>query len=295
MSRCIVCFAVFFLSGCFLLPFPSLTLAQGRQPVRIGIISTMFLDFPKTTQQKLLKMTTLLFQKEARLPCTCVLYQSPLALAKQLQSGKTDLAVFAGYEFAWVEQQHNKIKPLVIARTVHENPVAYLVVANDSPISKFSDLAGRTVALPKRSRPHTRIYLEREAQKVRTGSQKAIKVVHPKNIEHGLDDILRGKVTGTIVDRVSLADYKRVKPGCYRRLKIVQTSPKFPCTLIVYREGAMTSQQLADFRGWLLRAHTQRHGQSLMESLRLTAFQTIPGNYQQVLAGIRKIYPASDQ
>ncbi len=273
---------------------PSVSWGQGKQQlVRIGIMDTMFADFPEATQKDLLRMTASMFQMMASLACACVHVKSPMELAEQLQAGKMDLAVFAGYEFAWVEKQHNKIKPLVLAMTVYENPVAYLVVNKESTISKFSQLAGKKVALPKRSRPHSRLYLEREAKKVEGSGQTAIQIVRPKNVERGLDDILRGKVAGTVVDRASFANYKLVKPGCHRRLKVVKISPKFPSTLIVYRNGAMTPQQLVDFRAWLLRAHTNRESKSMLDSLRLTQFRPIPKNYPQVLEAIRKTYPQS--
>src|SRR5579871_5477128 len=54
------------------------------------------------------------------------------ALADQMSTGKVEIGIFQGYEFAWAREKFPELKPLALAVNGHRLLVAHLVVRHDS-------------------------------------------------------------------------------------------------------------------------------------------------------------------
>jgi ABC-type phosphate/phosphonate transport system substrate-binding protein len=94
-----------------------------------------------------------------------------------------------------------------------------------------------------------------------------------------------------VVDSVSLHCYEQVKPGCFARLRVLHKSECFPAAVIVYRKGALDADTLERFKSGMITANQNERGRELMTLWKLTAFEAVPDDFEQVLAGILKTYP----
>jgi ABC-type phosphate/phosphonate transport system substrate-binding protein len=260
--------------------------------LRIGMVNSLFRDVKPAMMQMSLQPFSSLVRSQTGLDGRPVLIDNALTLGQQLHEDKVQLGVFHGVEFSWAQQKYPDLRPLVIAINRHRHLRANLVVRYDSPIKSFADLKGKKVALPRGSREHCHLFLEREGRKC-AGSVKEFfgeTVVHA-DVEAALDDVLRRKVDAAVVDGVALESYELVKPGCYSGLKVAQQSEVFPAAVVAYRLGALDDATLARFRDGLLKAHQNTRTREMMFLWRLTAFEAIPDDFQQNLTEIRKGYP----
>jgi ABC-type phosphate/phosphonate transport system substrate-binding protein len=273
---------------------PATEKADGAADIlRIGMVSSLFRDVKPALLQMSMQPFSTLVRSQTGLDGRAVLVRDALTLGKQLNDGKLKLGVFHGVEFSWAQQKYPGLRPLVIAINRHRHLRAHLVVRYDNANKSLADLKGKKIALPNGSREHCHLFLEREARKC-GGTPKEFfgaVVVHP-DMEAALDDVLRRKVDAAVVDGVSLESYKLLKPGCHSGLKIVLESEVFPAAVVAYRAGALDDATLARCRDGLVRANQSTRTRELMFMWRMTAFETIPDDYQEILTAIRKSYPA---
>src|SRR5262249_34366871 len=117
------------------------------------------------------------------------------------------------------------------------------------------------------------------------------RITSPTNYEDALDDVVDGVVQATVVDRASLEAYKRRKPGRFNRLKEVVHSQPFPPGVVAYYDGVLDQGPLRRFRDGLLNANRKEKGRTLLTLFRLSGFEPVPGDLEQVLAQTRKAYP----
>jgi ABC-type phosphate/phosphonate transport system substrate-binding protein len=260
--------------------------------VRIGLVRSLFRDLPEPMVQMMTQPFQALMQSQTGLNGTVLPCGDACDLGRRLHEGAMDLGVFHGVEFAWAQQKYPDLRPLVIAINKHRHLTAHLVVRNDSDAAGFADLKGKVVALPRRSREHCRLFLERQCQDA-GGEPPSFfaKVVAPANVEAALDDVVRGKVQAAVVDGVSLECYEHVKSGCFARLKLLKQSEVFPAAVVAYRQGAVDDATLTRFRDGMVSASQNGRGRDLMTMWKLTAFEDVPADYQQTLANIVRAYP----
>jgi ABC-type phosphate/phosphonate transport system substrate-binding protein len=274
---------------------PSTASEKEGQPagyVRIGMVNSLFRDISPATRQMSLQPFSSLVRSQTGLDGRPVLAGDALALARQLQENKVQFGVFHGVEFAWAQEKYPDLRPLVIVINRHRHLRAHLVTRYDSPTRSLADLKGKKLALPRGSREHCHLFLDRFCSKGGTTAKAYFGevVVHP-NIEEALDDVLRRKVDAAVVDGVSLECYQKLKPGCHSALKAVERSPVFPAAVVAYRQGAVDGGKLAQLRDGLIKANQNTRTRELMFQWRLTAFEAVPADYQQTLTAIRKTYP----
>ena len=213
-------------------------------------------------------------------------------LAQLLQDDKCQLAVFHGVEFAWVRQKHPDLKPLVIAVRDGEPMYACLVVRCDSNLASLCDLKGKSLALSRQSREHCRLFLERRCEAAGKCPQKFFaKVTSPTDAEDALDDVVDGVVDAALVDGATLERFQRVKGERFAKLKTAVKSEPFPPAVIAYKPGVLSEETLKKFRNGLITANQNPKGKALLTMCRLTCFQAVPSNYEQLLLGIAKAYP----
>ncbi len=257
------------------------------------MVGSLFRDVPPA----LVKLLTPPFQSMMRdqtgLEGEIIPAGEALDLGKQLNDKSLQLGVFHGFEFAWVHQRYPDLKPLVIAINRHRLLKAYLVVRNDNPAASFGDLKGKVISVPRRSREHCHLFLDRELAKVPAVESEFFgKVVNHSSIEDALDDILRDKVQAVLVDGVALESYEQVKSGCFARLKVLRESEVFPPAVVVYRQGAIDDVTLGKFKDGMITANQSTRGKELMATWKLTAFESVPADFDLVLSNILKAYPA---
>lgn len=214
-------------------------------------------------------------------------------LAERLASGKLQLGIFMGYEFAWAQARHPKLK--VLAVSVNHHPYRYpvLVVHRGGPVSNLADLKGKKLALPRLGQGYSRLFME--AQSRVAGQNPGALLGHIasfEDVETPLDDVVDATALAAVVDRLGLEAYQRLKPGRFAQLRTLSESPPMPPVLIAYYEDKLDPETVTRLRQELTRTHEQMQGQNLLMLFRLTQFVPSSPDFERVLAETRRTYPA---
>jgi ABC-type phosphate/phosphonate transport system substrate-binding protein len=263
--------------------------------VKIGMAGSLFRDVPPSMVQVLTPPFQNLMRDQTGLEGDIITAGDAFDLGRRINDKELQLGVFHGFEFAWAQQRYAELQPLCIAINRHRTVRAFLVVRTDNAAAGLADLKGKTLALPRRSREHCLLFIERECQSLGTLPKEHFgKIVNHSSMEDALDDILRDKVQAAVVDTVSLETYEQLKSGCYARLKVLKQSEAFPGGVVAYRRGALDEAKLTKFRDGMINANQTNRGRDLMALWKLTAFEGIPDDFQETLDAIAKAYPAPD-
>jgi ABC-type phosphate/phosphonate transport system substrate-binding protein len=212
-------------------------------------------------------------------------------LADKMTSGKLQIGVFQGHEFAWVQEKYPKIKPLALAVNLYRYPEVYVVTKKASPAKDFAGLKGQTISLPV-SNSSTRLFIDHECKK--NGKDETSffsKITEQKNVEDALDDVVDGVVAATAVDKAGLQSFKRRKPGRFNQLKEVAHSQPLPPPVVAYAEGSLSESTLQTFRKGLLDAARKERGKTMLTLFHMTGFDPVPADFDKVLARTRKMFP----
>jgi ABC-type phosphate/phosphonate transport system substrate-binding protein len=260
--------------------------------VRVGLVGTLFRDTPEPLMQIVLKPFKSLLESQTGVSGQIVAGGDADSLGQQIKDDKVQLGVFHGIEFAWARLKNPSLKPLLIAVNHHRILRAFLVVRQDSKATCCGDLAGHSLAVPRLSREHCRLFLERRCCKPGDTPEDSFKplkiVVDP---EEALDSVVDGATQAAVVDEVELEAYQKLKPGRCAKLKKLLESERFPCAVVAYNTGRLPEAQLKSFRDGMIASKNNRRGKELLELCRITGFEAVPAEYEQTLADIVKAYP----
>jgi ABC-type phosphate/phosphonate transport system substrate-binding protein len=265
--------------------------APAPTPVRIGLVETLFRDVPQLLIPIGLRPMKELMVGQTGVNGDLIPCGNADSLARQLKSNEVQLALFHGPEFAWIHQNYPTLKPLVII--VNERPFlrAQLIVRADSKAAGAADLKGKAIDLA-RSQEHCRLFLERRLCPAGTEPGAYFSSVEVQwSAEDALDDVLNENVQAAVVDEVSLEAYRKSKPGCAAKLKMLQQSEVFPCAVIAYQPGDLGAATLDAFRDGLIAAKDSPKAKSLLRSNRITGFEAVPSDYEKMLQDSAKAYP----
>jgi len=255
-------------------------------------MSSLFRDVPRPLAQAAMQPFKEMMVTQMRVNGQLVNINDPEVLAQQLSQGEVQLGVFHGFEFAGARLKHPELQPLMIAVNYHRHLHSYLIVGRDMEVTAIEDLNKKTLALPRRAREHSRLFLQRLGQgNGQEPKQLFAQTVTPANSEEALDNIVDGVAQATVVDGVALESYKHLKPGRFAKLKVARQSPTFPAAVIAYRPGAVDEQLILRFREGMLHASDLPVGRQLMIMWNLTSIEPVPPDYEQTLADIAKAYP----
>jgi ABC-type phosphate/phosphonate transport system substrate-binding protein len=217
-------------------------------------------------------------------------------LADKLAGKQRHVGVFQGYEFSWAKEKYPKLKPLALAVNVYHYPVAYVVVRKDNPAKDFAGLQRQSLALTNSNQRYLRLFVDRQCETLGKQSKDFFsKITNPDNFEDALDDVVDRVVQVTVTDRATLEAYKQRKPGRFRQLKAVAHSQSFPPAVVAYYEGALDKATLRRVRKGLLNAAKKEKGRTMLTLFRLTGFERVPADLDQVLTNTRKAYPPPAQ
>ena len=269
--------------------------ATPPNPVKVGMPKTFFRD----ANPAIVRLVTIPFNSLMRAQTgmngRLMLIDDPMVLAKQLNDKEKHLAVFHGFEFAWAQEKYPALRPLMIAINMDRELSACLITRNDKNLSDFASAKGKTVSVPRQSRGHCHLFLERKCEELGCQPDSFFsKVIRHPDIETALDAVVLGDVECLVVDEVALKCYREIKPGCFNRLKVVHKSPIFPAAVIAYREGSLSKSTLNRFKTGMIRAKQNIRARNLMMMMKLTGFEAIPNNFTNLVSSIRREYPSPD-
>jgi ABC-type phosphate/phosphonate transport system substrate-binding protein len=137
--RLVFCSQVALLACLFALasgPFPQAY--AGNAPLRVGMAQSFFHDMTKPLIDSVTEPFVAIVKETAGLSGELVVVGDSIAVAKQLDDNKLQLGVYHGFEFAWVQQKHPELRPLMIAVNSKQALRAYVLVQKDSPAKAFN-------------------------------------------------------------------------------------------------------------------------------------------------------------
>ena len=214
------------------------------------------------------------------------------SVARQLEDGKVQLAVFHGMEFAWVHQKYADLRPLMIAAK-DPPPRAYILVRTDSNLAAFGDLKGKDIGIPRRSKEHCYYFLNREVRQLGGKTLKDFfsRVVTGLTTEDTLDALAAGKVSSVLVDQSGMDFYKDLKPGVFAKLKPLAKSDVFPSDVIVYKQGNLDAKTQTRIRDGLRAAEKTDSGKDMMKTWAIASFEPVPKDFDQTMETSLKKFP----
>jgi ABC-type phosphate/phosphonate transport system substrate-binding protein len=256
------------------------------------MIDTLFTDVPQSMVLVLSQPFGAVMEEETGISGELVPGGDVANLSQQIVDDKMELGVFHGIEFAWARQRHPELRALAIAVNHHTYLQAVLVVKADSKASSLKDLQNNTVALAKGTREHCLLYLDRQCRESSLVPASFFsRMTTPASAEEAIDEVIDGVVDGAVVDRVALDCYRRRKPGRYVMVKPGHISEPFPADVVVYKNGAIDEATLKKFREGLMHANRTVVGRQIMTLFKLSGFEPVPKDYDQLLVQIIKNYP----
>lgn len=258
--------------------------------VRIGVIRSLFRDTPEPVMQVVMAPFRSLLEVQTGMTGQLIPGGDAHCLAGKLKDENVHFGVFHGVEFAWARLKCPDLKPLVVCVNGNGHLQAQLLVRKDSNFKAVADLKGQTVALPRFSREHCRLFLEHRCTPPAETSFYS-QVARPQDPEEALDDLCDGHYAAAVVDMLALEAYRKYKPGCANRLRAVLESEVFPPAVLAYQPGVLADETLHRFKEGMITANSTARGRKMLELCRITAFQPVPENYDAMLATIVKAYP----
>lgn len=286
------------LSFALSLPAPSAAQPKPEGPIQISMVKTFFNDVPK----ELIALVTQPFgdvmKSSTGLNGKLVISEGTFDVAEQLYANKAHLGVFHGHEFAWAQKKYPKLTPLVIVANEQNDVRAFVVVHKDSPAKSLKDLRGKIFDIPKMTKEHCRIYVNKNFTDNATPEPKQFfSTIKKSDTSYdGLDDVSRQKVDAVVVDTLSLEFYKQIKPAVFaKNLRILhQSEPSFPAPVIAYKEGTLDTVTLKTLRDGLMAAQKNADAKVLLELWQIKGFEAVPNNYQESLNAVLKTYPTPE-
>jgi ABC-type phosphate/phosphonate transport system substrate-binding protein len=267
-----------------------------KKPVQIGVTGSLFRDVPDSIVRPLMKPFNSLMEMQTGLSGEFVPGVKTEELLGRLKDGKLQLAVYQGFEYAWVREKHPNLKPLMIAVNEQKYLRASVVVRSDSKATRVADLQGKTITIPFRIRDHCKMFLDRCCQESGKDSKDFFaKTCKPLSPEEALDAVVLGDVDAALADAIALDWYKNNRERAFAKLKVLETSEVFPAAVIVYYDKALDEETLRRFREGMLSAKDNPRAVELMTLCQMTSFEPVPGDYEKVCRAIAKTYPPPDK
>jgi ABC-type phosphate/phosphonate transport system substrate-binding protein len=262
------------------------------QPVRIGLIASLFRDMSEPLMQVIMRPFKSLMEAQTGMTGQLVSGGDALTLGQRLKEGKIHLGVFHGVEFAWARTKIPQLKPLLIAVNHQRYLRANLVVRDDGKIASVADLKGQVVALPHLSKEHCWLFLERRCVPAGTKPEKFFaRLATPRDANYAIDDVIEGAAQAAVIDDADLSAYRKQYPQYFAKVKVLQQSEQFPCAVIAYHPGTLSAEMIERFRSGMLAAKESRQGLQLMKMVRINSFEEVPADFDRMLSDILKAYP----
>jgi ABC-type phosphate/phosphonate transport system substrate-binding protein len=265
--------------------------SEAADPVlKIGLPATMFHGMPAGVVQTAAAPFQSIFEKQSGFTCEIATPAKDHAeLADQLRSGKIDVAIFHGFEYAWVKE-HKEFVPLLVTVPMTKHR-ACLVVNTASKATGAEDLKGECVAIPANTKAHCRLYLDRMKADLPKGCCDVAKL-DGQSVEDALDAVSGGRCVAALVDVSALTTYQKDKPGAGKQLKVLSQSDVFPAGVIVYRKDSINAQTAAKIRQGIIKGVESTQGKLLTSLWRLKGFAEMGPADVEEQAKCLKAYPA---
>ncbi|WP_439624974.1 phosphate/phosphite/phosphonate ABC transporter substrate-binding protein [Gemmata sp.] len=258
--------------------------------LRIGLLKPMFKDVPSAMVNAAARPLQSMIVDKSGMKGSVEVVEDYKALAEKLSTGKLDIGVFHGFEYAWVKDTPGLI-PLVATVPTCGKVQACLVVSVDSTFTDVKDLKGACVVLPTSSKAHCHMYLERLRERLPAGDCCPAKN-RGLTPEAALGEVANGEADAALVDVSSLIALERALPGCYKKLRVLAQSEQLPPAVVVYRKDSFDAATVTRIRNGLLDCSNTGPGRLFSMFWQLKGFEDVTASYHTLVATAAKAYPA---
>lgn len=269
--------------------------AEAGEPLselKIGLPRPMFKDVPQAMVNAAARPFQTMIQDKAGIKGSVEVVDDYKALADKIATGKIDIGVFHGFEYAWIKDTPGLI-PLVATVPNCGKVQACLVVRIDSKIIDPKDLKGSCVLVPAMSKAHCHMYLDRLREKLPAGDCCPVKRgnLTPQDALGEVANSEGDDPVAAIVDVASLVALERALPGCYKRLRIVAQSELLPSAVVVYRKEALDAATVTKIRNGLIDCVNTPIGKMFALFWQLKGFEDVSPAYHAHVAKSLAAYP----
>lgn len=258
--------------------------------LQIGMVQGMFRDVQPALVQAMSRPLQDMIRKQTGLTGDVEIVADAFVLADKIRDGRLQLGVFHGFEYAWVKARHPDLVPLAVAVPPGRMLQACVVVHADSKLSGLADLKGEQVVIPRGSKAHCYLYLDRQRAGLPVNCACA-KTKPLVTAEEALDAVVNGDSPAALVDIAVLTGYQNLQPGAAKNLKVLCRSDAFPPGVIAYHRGSVDPVTVERMRHLLLTADRTPAGKPLIMLWNLKGFEDVPADYPARLDAILKAYP----
>jgi ABC-type phosphate/phosphonate transport system substrate-binding protein len=272
-------------------PLPANPLAT---EVRIGLPDVLFKDVHPTLVDIAARPFKEMIQKTLGMDGSLIKAKDYQVLANQLKARQVDIALFHGFEYAWIKEQDigKDLIPLVVTLPNCGKVQACLVVNVASTATLPKDVKG--VAIHKGSKAHCQMFLDRlrEGLPADRCCPLEVKGTLPTP-EEVLENVASGcgNCEAALVDISSLLAYKRDKPGLGSCLKVLTQSELLPAAVIVCRKDAFKQSQMDAITKGLLECTKTPAGRMFVMFWNLKGFGLWSDEYRELVDKTLKAYP----
>lgn len=265
---------------------------EAPKVIKIGMLKSMFRDVPPQLFNAMTVPFQNVVQTQTGLKGQLVVIDSPEEMTHRLASGDVQLGVYHGFEFAWMKLQEKNLEPLMLVTANPNLLKATVVVQKDCDAAAVGDCRGQRLTMPMAAREHSRLYLNRRCRQYGAPPQEFFATTkEPTSVEEALDQVVDGVAQVAIVDQAAVQMFERRKPGRFAKLKVIETSQPFPASVIAYCNGKLDNGTQHAFKTGMATAHQAGLGKHLMGLMKITGFEPVPANYNEILAVSVKDYP----
>jgi ABC-type phosphate/phosphonate transport system substrate-binding protein len=265
----------------------------GSSELKIGLPGPMFKDVPKAMVNAAATPFQNMIQDKSGLKGSVKVLPDYTSLADEIAAGRIDIGVFHGFEYAWVKDMPDLV-PLVVTVPNCGKVQACLVVHADSKVTDAKDLKGACVLVPKMTKAHCHMYLERLRDKIPAGdccpAKSGSLTPHETLIE-----VANERADAALVDISALLSLQRELPAAFKQLRVLKQSELLPSAVVVYRKGALDAKTIDKIRNGLIDCVNSPMGKLFAMFWQLKGFENVTPEYHAQVANSLKVYPAPVQ
>ncbi|HKA07459.1 MAG TPA: PhnD/SsuA/transferrin family substrate-binding protein [Gemmataceae bacterium] len=270
---------------------PAISRAGDKEVYRIGIPKSAFRDVPPSLLSFAGMPFKDLMKSQTGLDGDVVLEPEALEIAEMLESGKLQLGVFLGHEFAWARDKHPTLEPIVCTVPRPKEIQAFLLVRYDNKAQNLGDLKGCKLALATTTRDHARMFLEKKRSVEMTEGAFCSTEKAP-TVHDAINKVIEGDADVTVADQAAWNYFQKLYPGASGNLRVLAKSEVFPPTVIAFKKGSLDDAVIKKVREGLLTAHETSKVAKLLNLIKVEKFDQVPGGYDETLKECLKAYPA---
>lgn len=259
-----------------------------QERVGIGMLASLFDQADEKAILAQMQPFADIVSKRAGVPGRFVVIRDIEHAVKALEARDIEVLVLHGPEYGWIKSLCRDLRPLLVATASTPKLQAVFLVPQGNPAKSPDDLQGKTLALASKLPQHLRLYLERRLPQP---ADKFFRVLAVKNAEDAIEAVIEGKADLTLVSSGQVEVYRQQRPGRFKRLRELESSPEFPLPVVAYRPRPEFNEPIQEFRKALLTAKDSPEGRQMLVLWRIEGFQDPPADYEEQAARIAKTYP----